>query len=94
MNKELHIILKDGKPWSGASQETFAKVYYDEGKAIQIAKSACTAEANRFYEYEEGYYQNEELSLTERRKLAKDLADKEWIKRWKVKPMILKEEQN
>lgn len=94
MELDMYMILKDEKPWSGTSQETFVKVYYDEGKAIQIAKGACTAEANRFYEYEEGYYQNEDLSLTERRNLAKDLADKEWIKRWKVKPITFKEEQN
>ncbi|MFJ8528587.1 hypothetical protein [Bacillus sp. NPDC094106] len=91
---EMYIILKNGKPWSGVSQDAFAKIYYDKKKALQIAKSACTAEANRYYEYGEGYYQNEELSSTERRKLAKDLANKEWIKRWEVKPMILKEEQN
>lgn len=81
----LYIIIKDGKPFNGSNmkKDTFVKAYYDETIAEKIAKSFCTAQANAYYEYGQGYYDNEELDLQERRKLAKELAEIE-MGRWDV----------
>jgi hypothetical protein len=82
---KLYIITKDGLPYNGSKQkeETFVKAYYDRKLAEKTAKGFCTADANTYYRYGDGYYQTETLKQQERNELAKKLAKQE-LTRWSV----------
>lgn len=82
---KLYIISKDGIPYnnSKSKEDTFVKAYFDEEVARRIAKSFCTAEANAYYRYGQGYHDNQDKSVKERNEMSKKLAS-EWLKRWDV----------
>lgn len=82
---KLFIITKDGEPYnhSNLKKETFVKAYYDKKVADKTAKGFCSAEANTYYRYGDGYYANENKNSLERKEMAKKLAEKE-MDRWDV----------